>query len=125
MKYLVDSNIIIYHLNNESLATNFLTKNYQDIAISIISYIEVLSFNFTDEEAIYVKELLSKFKIIDISMDISHKAIENRQKKKIKLPDNLILSTAIVYNLTLVTRNLKDFTSFDVNLYDPFNVQKY
>jgi len=125
MKYLVDSNIIIYHLNNESLATNFLTKNYQDIAISIISYIEVLSFNFTDEEAIYVKELLSKFKIIDISMDISHKAIENRQKKKIKLPDNLILSTAIVYNLTLVTRNLKDFTSFDVNLYDPFNAQKY
>ena len=58
--------------------------------------------------------------VLDIDQNISNQAIENRKIKKIKLPDNLILSTAIVHNLTLVTRNTKDFKTFNVALIDIF-----
>ena len=120
MKYLVDSNIIIYHLNGEAIATNFLRQNYKEIAISQITYVEILSFPFTPQEESSVKELLAKFTILDIDQNISNQAIENRKIKKIKLPDNLILSTAIIHNLTLVTRNTKDFKTFNVALIDIF-----
>ena len=120
MKYLVDSNIIIYHLNGDVIATNFLSQNYKEIAISQITYVEVLSFPFTPEEESSVKELLAKFTILDIDQNISNQAIENRKIKKIKLPDNLILSTAIFYNLTLITHNTKDFKTFNVALIDIF-----
>ncbi len=120
MKYLVDSNIIIYHLNGEAIATNFLSQNYKEIAISQITYVEVLSFPFTPQEESSVKELLAKFTILDIDQNISNQAIENRKIKKIKLPDNLILSTAIIHNLTLVTHNTKDFKTFNIALIDIF-----
>ena len=120
MRYLVDSNIIIYHLNNEPIATKFLSQNYRDIAISQITYVEVLSFPFTKEQEEDVKRLLSKFTIIDVTQSISNQAIENRKIKKIKLPDNLIASTAMVNNLILVTRNIKDFKNLEVEVFNPF-----
>ena len=120
MKYLVDSNIIIYHLNNEPIASEFLENNYQDIAISLITYIEVLSFPFTQNELKIVKMLLKTFKILDITLSISEQAIENRQFKKIKIADNIIASSAMVNNLILVTRNTKDFTHIPIELSNPF-----
>jgi len=120
MKYLVDSNVIIYHLNSEAIATKFLSQNYQDIAISQITYVEVLSFPFTQEEEKDVRTLLSGFTIIDITQSISNQAIENRKVKKIKLPDNLIASTAMVNGLILVTRNIKDFKALDIEVLNIF-----
>ncbi len=122
MKYLVDSNIIIYHLNNEPIATQFLRENYQQIAISQITYVEVLSFPFSLEQENKVKRLLSKFKILDINQNISNQAIKNRKMKKIKLPDNLIVSTAMVNDLILVTRNIKDFKTLDIKVLNIFKV---
>jgi predicted nucleic acid-binding protein len=118
MKYLVDSNIIIYHLNKNEFATKFLKDNYQDIAISQITFIEVLSFPFTIEQEKIVRELLESFQIIDINMDIANQAIKNRQHKKIKIPDNIIASTAMVNNLILVTKNIKDFNFLDIKILD-------
>jgi len=120
VKYLVDSNIIIYHLNDESIATKFLSENYQQITISQITYVEVLSFPFSEEQEKEVKILLSKFKILDVNQTISNQAVENRKIKKIKLPDNLIASTAMVNELVIVTRNVKDFKSFDVEVLNIF-----
>ena len=122
MRYLVDSNIIIYHLNNEPIATQFLRENYQQIAISQITYVEVLSFPFSLEQENKVKRLLSKFKILDINQNISNQAIKNRKMKKIKLPDNLIVSTAMVNDLILVTRNVKDFKTLDIKVLNIFKV---
>jgi predicted nucleic acid-binding protein len=121
MKYLVDSNIIIYHLNGEQIATSFLKKYKDEIAISQITYVEVLSFNFTKEQENIVKELLEQFTILDIDSKVSKVAIKNRKTKKIKLPDNLIASTAMVYNLTLVTRNTKDFKSLSIDVVNLFD----
>lgn len=119
-RYLIDSNIIIYHLNKDDIASNFLLQNFQDSAISRVTFIEVLSFNFTPEVQKTIIEYLERFEIIDTDKSISIQAIENRKIKKIKLPDNIIVSTAQVYNLTIVTRNAKDFKALVVDILNPF-----
>ncbi len=86
-----------------------------------MSYIEVLSFNFSPEEEVDVKELLHSFRIIDTNENIANQAVENRKKMKIKVPDNIILSTAQTKSLILVTRNIDDFKSIGVELLNPFN----
>lgn len=120
LKYLVDSNIIIYHLNNEQTATKFLIENFSDCAISIITYIEVLTFDFSFADREKVQALMESFTIFDINKKIAQMALENRQIKKIKIADNLIGSTAQVYNMILVTRNTNDFKTLDLNLLDIF-----
>ena len=120
-RYLIDSNIIIYHLNQDDIASNFLLQNFQDSAISRVTFIEVLSFNFTPEVQRTIIEYLERFEIIDTDKSISIQASENRKIKKIKLPDNIIVSTAQVYNLTLVTRNTKDFKVLRVDSLNPFD----
>ena len=89
-RYLIDSNIIIYNLNQDDIASNFLLQNFQDSAISRVTFIEVLSFNFTPEVQRTIIEYLERFEIIDTDKSISIQASENRKIKKIKLPDNII-----------------------------------
>ncbi|MFK5975013.1 MAG: type II toxin-antitoxin system VapC family toxin [Sulfurovum sp.] len=121
MKYLVDSNIIIYHLNREPIATKFLSENYEHIAISQITFVEVLSFSFSEEAEKDVRELLSTFNIFDVTKEVSNQAIQNRKVKKNKIPDNIIASTAMTNNLILVTRNVKDFKVLDIEVFNPFD----
>ncbi|MCK5541289.1 MAG: type II toxin-antitoxin system VapC family toxin [Desulfobacterales bacterium] len=121
MKYLIDSNIIIYHLNGENFATDFIVNNIKDSAISRITFIEVLSFDFTSEEESIIKDLLNSFQIIDTSEEIALQSIENRKTKKIKVPDNIIASTAQINNLVLVTKNVSDFKSLTIKLLDIFS----
>ncbi|MCB1122913.1 MAG: type II toxin-antitoxin system VapC family toxin [Verrucomicrobiae bacterium] len=40
---------------------------------------------------------------------VVQKTIELRKTHKIKLPDAVIDATAIVYDLTIITRNISDF----------------
>jgi len=119
-KYLLDSNIIIYHLNGEKTATDFLIENFDKCAISRITYIEVLSYPFNDDDFKIVTEFLESFMIIDTDKEISNQSILNRRLKKIKLPDNIIAATAQVNNLVLVTRNIKDFSSLNIKLLNIF-----
>jgi predicted nucleic acid-binding protein len=120
MKYLVDSNIFIYHLNGEARATKFLINNINECALSWITYIEVLSFSFTIEQKKNVKAFLEKFIIMDITGNIAKQAVENRNNKKIKIADNIIASTAQVNDLVLVTRNVSDFRSIDISILEIF-----
>lgn len=48
--------------------------------------------------------------------------IKNRKDKKIKLADNIIASTAQVYDLILVTRNIDDFRGLKLNTYNPYEI---
>ena len=125
MTYLVDSNIIIYHLNGDKIATDFLKNNHTLCAISQITYVEVLSFELTDNEFITTKELLDSFRIIDVTKSISIQCIKNRKIKKIKIPDNIIGSTAQTNNLILVTHNTSDFNALEIKLLDIFDSQSF
>jgi len=72
MKYLIDSNIFIYHLNGEDIASFFLQNHQSYSAISRITYIEVLSFNFDNiEQENNVKKLLAQFKLLELNQEIA------------------------------------------------------
>ena len=118
-KYLIDSNILIYHFNGVDTATDFLRNNLSNCYISRLTFIEVLSFDFGEAEQDVIF-FLKQFHILDTSDEIALQSLKNRKLKKIKLPDNLILSTAQVHNLVLVTRNVKDFDFSEVEILDIF-----
>ncbi len=114
-QYLLDTNIIIYHLNGISQASIFIDKNFKRISISFITYIDVLSYPFDNNEVeTEVKHFLNQLKMISIDTKIIEKSIEIRKKSKIKIPDAIIAATASVENLILVTRNIKDFKSVKI-----------
>ncbi len=98
MKFLLDTNPIIEALNSK------LKLTIADYIISFISELELLSFHKLDKnEEKIIKLLLSNFTIIDISPEIKSKTIQLRRKYKLKLPDSIIVATAIVEKAILVT----------------------
>ncbi len=119
MRYLLDSNIIIYYLNGDKNIYQFIKKYKSISTISLITYYEVLNYSFSNEEERIVRDFLDGFEIINISKNIINRALENRKVKKIKMADNLILSTVQLFGLILVTRNTKDFLSFTQNILNP------
>jgi len=118
--YLLDSNIIIYHLNGHKTASEFIYNNIGKAAISRITYIEVLSFDYSEQEQIEIKDFLNSLEIIDTNHEISIKCLENRKIKKIKIPDNIIAATAQINDMILVTRNTADFESLNIDILDIF-----
>jgi predicted nucleic acid-binding protein len=65
-KAILDSNIIIY-LSKGILEIEDIMASYDDLYISIITYLEVMGFRFSDEaEKSIIKYLLNSFEMINI-----------------------------------------------------------
>ena len=115
-KYLLDTNIIIYYLNDDQTAIDFIDSNLDDISISSITYLEVLVFSYTEEEDKKVRNFLDFFTLLNMDMSVIDIAINTYRNKKVKMADNLIGSTAKLHGLTLVTRNIDDFKNMNLNI---------
>jgi predicted nucleic acid-binding protein len=118
--YLIDTNIIIYYLEGEQAAISFLRAHRGKLAISSITWMETLSYPFTADEEQVVRAFLQEFRLIDVSCSVMELSVENRRKKKMKLPDAIIAASAVHHDFILVTRNLKDFKGIAVKTLDPF-----
>ena len=98
---LLDTNAIIYFLNGK-----FLLNNEYNIFISIISEIELLCYpKITSEEENIIKDFLNNINIINLDKYIKHETIAIKREISIKLPDAIILATAKVNNLILLTQD--------------------
>jgi len=98
--YLLDTNFVIYGLNNA------LVLRDGEYAVSIITEMELLSFpKLTTEEELAIKKLLAGFEIVNIDLDIKYKTIEIRKRFGIKLSDSIICASAACRNLVLVTND--------------------
>lgn len=121
IEFLLDTNIIIYHLNGDEIASNFIDNHFDRTAISFITYIEVLSFPFeTEELENQVRQLMNSFKKISITEEVEEETIQIKRLKKIKLPDAIIASISKIRQFTLVTRNEKDFKNLNIAVLNPF-----
>lgn len=116
VKYLWDTNTAIYFLqqqfptNAEKFIDSILLTT--DPTFSVISEIELLSWKTpTRKDLNALHRFLSEAAILDLSREIKLQTAEIRKSTNIKLPDAIIASTALVHNLTLLTRNVRDFTS--------------
>jgi predicted nucleic acid-binding protein len=97
-KYLLDTNAIIYALNS---GFKFPKCEY---LVSIISEIELLSYSrLTKDDEQVLRILLLNLTNINITDDIKNETIKIRKMSKIKLPDSLIIATAIVEDAILIT----------------------
>ena len=117
-KYLLDTNILIYYLNNDKKAIEFVDSNLKKCAISTITYLEILVFSYNEEEDKKVRDFLELFTIYDVDREIINIAIKTYRNKKVKMADNLIGSTAKLHNLTLVTRNIDDFKNMALDIFN-------
>ena len=111
--YLIDTNIFSLYTQGElSDKGNILIDsifNSFGCQISVITRIELLSWN-TDQETInLIYEFIRLSKEFGLTEEIIIKTGEMRRSKKIKLPDAVIATTAIVNDLILVSDNDKDF----------------
>ena len=117
---LLDSNILIYLSKNE-LPFSILDQ-FAALFISVISYMEVLGYRFSNsKEENFVKELVSMFNIRFIDQEIAENVIDIRKQYRIKLPDAIIAATANTDDLCLITRNIEDFKNIDIRILNPFD----
>ena len=110
---ILDSNVLIY-LSKGQKGIFEIIEQYSNIYISVITKMEVLGFQFkSDEERLFIEKIITKFEIIHTNNDIAEYVIQYRQKKKIKIPDAIILATAKVKKAHILTANTSDFKGID------------
>jgi predicted nucleic acid-binding protein len=126
IKYLWDTNTAIYFLQQqfslaaEKFVDELLTE--EQPIISAITEIELLCWKSATEKDLEVLNgFINDALVIEIERPIKLKTAEIRKEHKIKLPDAIIAATALVYNLTLVTRNSVDFKNIsELKLVNPW-----
>ena len=97
-KYVLDTNSLIYALNGDLKIPQY------DYVVSIITEIELLSYSkLTDDEEQSIKMLLSIFKCVSLSEAIKERTIDIRKRYNLKIPDSIIVATAVEENAILVT----------------------
>ena len=108
-KRLLDSVILIDHLNNIPEATEFLLGlDPAKTAISVISHAEILTGLDADGQR-RTKPLLYSFEILEIDAAAAEKAAALRRSHGWKLPDAFQAALAMLHDRLLSTRNTKDF----------------
>jgi len=126
LTYLWDTNIVIYYLQN--LFPPHCTVVIDNIlkvappSISAITEIELLSWRTpTIQEKDILINFISDSIIVELDKPVRLKAAEIRSKYKTKLADAAIAASAIVYNHSLITRNVSDFKKIEgLNIIDPW-----
>ena len=105
---MLDSNILIDGLNRHPAAVLVLETG-DDQAISVMSWLEVLAGIRSREGDVAIREWLGKFEVVQVTADVSERALELRRTTSLKLVDAIILASAQVTDRQLYTRNTKDF----------------
>jgi hypothetical protein len=99
--FIADTNFLIYLHEGNKIVEPFIEY---DLGISFISEIELLGFQgLTKPEESKLKLLLNDCFQIEWNTKIKDQTIKLKRKYNIKLPDAIIASTCLIYNLPLVT----------------------
>ncbi|WP_394261988.1 type II toxin-antitoxin system VapC family toxin [Moraxella boevrei] len=113
--FVLDTNTLIYALN-QGLS---LTPNRHHL--SVISELELLSYHGLSEiDRMQLKKVLGYFNIYELNSDIKALTIELRSQYRLKLPDSIVVATAVYLNKPLITSDKKllkidKLTSFELN----------
>jgi len=127
LDYLWDTNTVIYYLQNqfppnaEKFMDNALKQSRP--AISAITEIELLCWKTASTKDIKVlKNFIEDAFVIELEHAVKDLTVDIRKRHNLKLPDAIIGASAIVNDLTLITRNMKDFDRVDKLIsVNPFN----
>ncbi|MBX2894319.1 MAG: type II toxin-antitoxin system VapC family toxin [Cyclobacteriaceae bacterium] len=116
--HLWDTNTVIYDLQQqfppraESFIDQLITQS--NPAISAITEIELLSWKAAKEADLkLIQNFIHDSWVFELDQSVKVAAAVLRRTYSIKLADAVIGATALVFDLTLVTRNSEDFTRID------------
>lgn len=104
-KYLLDTCFVLglYNSNSEALQ-RMIGVSLNDCTVSVISEMELLGYaplSETDEQEMI--NFLNRVHIFALNHRVKNKTIELRKRHKIKLPDAIVLATALTYELELLS----------------------
>lgn len=122
IKYLWDTNTVIYYLQKQFLPSaeqymDSILAEYQP-CISASTEIELLCWKAMNEnDLVVLKSFIADSVVFELEKEVKDKTVNLRLNHKIKLPDAIIAATAIVYNLSLLTRNVSDFQKIPNMIY--------
>ena len=115
IRFLIDTNALIDYLAELMPADglDFIDGilDSRDVIMSVITQIEVLGFQAPEEYLRKCQSLIAIAEVIPlVDTAIIDRVILVRRETKIKLPEEVIAATALIRNLTVVSRNKKDFS---------------
>jgi predicted nucleic acid-binding protein len=106
---LLDSVILIDHLNGIRAATDYLLMcNPDETAISVITRAEIL-VGVEEAGQSLVKAFLDQYHLLIIDKEIADLAAKLRRQFPWKLPDAFQGALSLHHRIKLITRNTKDF----------------
>ncbi len=101
-KLFLDTNIILYLLNGDETLAELL--NGKQLYISVITELELLAYKgIKPKEEKVIKEFVSQCKTITINGEVKKETIRIRKTYNTKLPDSIIIATALYLDLPLIT----------------------
>ena len=123
-EYLIDTNSVIDYLDNKLRDNaNELIDNI-DSRISVITRMELLAWpGASEQQTLILNEFINASDIFALEEPVILKAIDIRKTHKTKLPDAIIAATALVNELTIITRNTKDFEKIEgLEVLNPYDI---
>jgi len=122
--FLIDTNVVldfshgIFSEKSKNFVANILNR---EPIISAITQIELLGFSVVPPQ---IESFVRYTSIVGINDSVIEKTIEIRKHCRIKLPDAIIAATALINNLTLLTRNMADFRNIEnLNVVNPHEIE--
>ena len=117
---LLDTNIILYLMKGDKTLIPLLED--KNLYVSFITELELLSYSsLTPDDAINIRLFLNECIIVDITPQIKAETIRIRKTFHLKLPDCIILATAVWLNMPVISSDLEFRKVIDAEIisYDP------
>ncbi|MCF6289110.1 MAG: type II toxin-antitoxin system VapC family toxin [Proteobacteria bacterium] len=114
---LLDTCVLIQFLKGDNQVVTRISKINSSLTISATSVMELYYGALNKDEQKMLEQFCSKFKVIQLSADISKQSIKlikhYAKSHCLDIPDSLIAATCMTHHLKLYTLNIKDFRFID------------
>lgn len=109
--FLLDTNFVLALVNgNPGILAHkdILSSPKSRCGVSVISHIELLGyFGITDEEEIAIGKVFQTAQEIPLTQSVRDRAVQIRRSRKLKVPDAIIVATALEFGAELLTLDLR------------------
>jgi hypothetical protein len=123
-QYLMDTNAVIDYIGQRLPDSGEKFIDNLPPRISVITRIELIGwFGVSPKQLASLLLFTANVHIYLLEENVILKAIELRQKYKIKTPDAIIAATALVHDYSLITNNVADFKIIpELSLINPHKI---
>lgn len=120
MKFLLDTNIVLYFLSGDKKLVELLDGI--EVYMSFITVVELLSYpNIGKDEEEKIKKFLEDCTIISESESIRELTVSVRRNFNLKVPDAFIAATSLDRNLPLLSAD-KGFSKVENLLFIDYEI---